>query len=92
MRRKFILLLASKLVEKPEPAPKTARPMFRANHHGPGARNGTADPEATRQLALSITQETLLKAGHITWAAAKLTPCVVTLKPNSRATNDPAKT
>ena len=88
MRRKFILLLASKLVDKPEPKPTNARPMFKSSHHGPGARKGTADPEASRQLALSITQDILFQSGHITWAKLNVTPCVVTTKPE--ATNDPA--
>jgi hypothetical protein len=88
MRAKFILLLAS-LFPVPESDPHPKRMMLRSSHRGPGAKPGTSDPESSRQLALSINQEILLRAGVITWAKLKLTPCVVTIRPE--VTNDPAK-
>ncbi|MFA6099885.1 MAG: hypothetical protein WC750_03330 [Patescibacteria group bacterium] len=90
MRCKFILLLASQIQPESAPTPKNGRAIMRSSYRGPGARRGVSDPEQTRQLALSIYQGILLKAGHITWVTANLTPCVVTIN-RLEAANDPAK-
>lgn len=80
MRAKFILMLASQISSSESQPAKNGRLMMKANHRGPGTRKGAADPEEARQLALSITQGELLRAGLITWASANLTPCTVSIK------------
>lgn len=88
MRAKFISLLVTRF-PIPDDTPKPRRVMFKSSHRGPGSKPGQSNPEATRQLALSINQGILLEAGFITWAKLKLTPCGVTIQPE--VTNDPAK-
>lgn len=71
MRKRFIMYLATQLpahdTQPPSDRP-SMRPMFKSNHRGPGSVHGKADPEMARQLVLSLTQQTLLNAGVITWA------------------------
>jgi len=90
MRRKFILILASTFTDRPSYPPRPSnRPMFSTSHRGPGVCHGIADPEDARQLILSITQTTLLQAGHIMWAGLNLTPFIATI--SREADHEPAK-
>ncbi len=84
MRAKFILLLVTH-IPIPDDPPKNRRVMFKSSHRGPGSKPSQSNPEATRQLALSINQGILLEAGLITWANLNLTRCVVTFRQEEKS-------